>query len=378
MSDIFVENILSTNIQLTPSEYNKDMDIIILEKLKNKVEGKCDKNGYIKPGSVEIISRSMGQLLQAQFNGYSTFKVWYKILTCNPVEGMIVKCSVLNRNKMGLFCELYNHDPSPLTIILAKQHHLKDDRYEDIKIGSSVDGQIVGIRVEYNDTQISCIGRLYSDDNSMDDDDDNEEEEYYNEEEDEEMEIEEEVIIPDLETKPKEKPKSLIDLMTSSVEEPEEPRDDVLNLNEELEPVNLEGKKEENDDLGLEFEGEVMNLEEESQKNRKSIHLTDEDEQIEKLTFKVYKRVIKKCEDSKFMTLVEPAKDKKLKRFYIEYYNYSLLNNMLVDYFEANKKNPTTIYINEDYQFRDNMIKLVKGYLSHMIIEETDENTYVI
>jgi len=378
MSDIFLESILSTNIQLKPSEYNKDIDIIILEKLKNKVEGKCDKNGYIKPGSVEIIKRSMGQLLQAQFNGCSTFKVLYKILTCNPVEGMIVKCSVLNRNKMGLFCELYNHDPSPLTIILAKQHHLKDDRYEDIKIGSSVDVQIVGIRFEYNDTQISCIGRLHSDENTMDNEDneDNEEEEYYNEEEDEEMEIEEELIIPDIETKPKEKPKSLIDLMTSSVEEPEEPRDDVLNLNEGLEPVDLEGNKDE--DLGLEFEGEVMNLEEESQKNRKSIHLTDEDEQIEKLTFKVYKSEIKKCEDSKFMTLVEPSKDKKLKRFYIEYYNYYLLNNMLVDYFEANKKNPATIYINEDYQFKDNMIKLVKGYLSHMIIEETDENTYVI
>ena len=123
---------------------------------------------------------------------------------------------------MGLFCELYNHDPSPLTIILAKQHHLKDDRYEDIKIGSSVDVQIVGIRFEYNDTQISCIGRLYSDDNTMDEED-NEEEEYYNEEEDEEMEIEEEVIIPVLETKPKKSLESLIDLMTSSAEEPEEP-----------------------------------------------------------------------------------------------------------------------------------------------------------
>ena len=55
MSDIFVESILSTNIQLKPSEYNKDMDIIILEKLKNKVEGKCDKNGYIKPGSLSLI-----------------------------------------------------------------------------------------------------------------------------------------------------------------------------------------------------------------------------------------------------------------------------------------------------------------------------------
>jgi DNA-directed RNA polymerase subunit E'/Rpb7 len=377
MSEIFVESILSTNIQLKPQDYNKDMDSIILEKLKHKVEGKCDKNGYIKPGSVEILSRSMGQLLQAQFNGCSKFKVWYKILTCNPVEGMVVKCSVLNRNKMGLFCELYNHDPSPLTIILAKQHHLKDDRYEDIKIGSSVDVEIVGIKFEYNDTQISCIGRLHSEGNPMDEED-NEEEEYYKDEDDDEMEIEEELVIPNIETKPNEKPKSLIDLMTSSTEEPEEKRDDVLDLNEELEPINLEGEKEDNDDLGLEFEGEMMNLEEESQKNRKSIHLTDEDEQIEKLTFKVYKIEIKKCEDSKFMTLVEPAKDKKLKRFYIEYYNYSLLNNMLVDYFEANKKNPATIYINEDYQFKDNMIKLVKGYLSHMIIEETEENTYVI
>ena len=72
----------------------------------------------------------------------------------------------------------------------------------NIKIGSSVDVQIVGIRFEYNDTQISCIGRLYSDENTMDEED-NEEEEHYNEEEDE-MEIEEEVIIPVLETKPKE------------------------------------------------------------------------------------------------------------------------------------------------------------------------------
>ena len=43
MSDIFNECILSTNIQLKPEEYNNKINETILEKLKSKVEGKCDK-----------------------------------------------------------------------------------------------------------------------------------------------------------------------------------------------------------------------------------------------------------------------------------------------------------------------------------------------
>ena len=99
-------------------------------------------NGYVKKDSVVVLKRSIGEFLQAQFNGRCNFKVSYKVLCCNPSEGMIVKCSVLNKNKMGLFCELYNYDPSPLTIILAKQHHLDNPKYEEIKVGASVDVEI--------------------------------------------------------------------------------------------------------------------------------------------------------------------------------------------------------------------------------------------
>ena len=54
-NNIFTTNILNTVIQLLPGEFNNSIDDILLEKLKNKVEGKCDKNGYIKPDSVSII-----------------------------------------------------------------------------------------------------------------------------------------------------------------------------------------------------------------------------------------------------------------------------------------------------------------------------------
>ena len=370
MSKIFTECILSTNIQLRPFEYTNSIDDILLEKLKKKVEGKCDKNGYVKEESAVIIKRSIGSFLQAQFNGNCTFSVTYKVLCCNPTEGMKLKCSVLNRNKMGLFCELYNHTPSPLTIILAKQHHLQDERYEEIKVCSCIDVEIVGIKFEFNDKQISCIGRMSKSDSDLEEPDFEEEKYYQNEEEEEEEEeMEIEVEIPDVKPSP-EKPVSLIDLMTSN------------NPTEELEEVNMNKEEEPKDELDLDldinFEGEKMDLEKESKKNRVEIRLKPEDEQIEKLTKTVYVLKVKKCEDPKCITLVAQPKGRNLKKNFITYYNYVLLNNMIVDYFEANKMNPTQININTEYQYRDDMIKLVKSYLSSIKIEDSDDLTTLI
>ena len=389
MKNIFKESILSTNIQIRPNEYDKNIDKTILEKLKKKVEGKCDKNGYIKPESAEIIERSIGTMLQSQFNGYSSFKVWYRVLCCNPVEGMIVKCSVLNRNKMGIFCELYDCNPSPLTIILAKQHHLNETKYEEVKVGSSIDVEIVGIKFEYNDTQISCIGRIHNKNNNGDMET-NEEEEYYQEEEDDDdMELEQEVIIPEEAPKPVSKPVTLIDLMTPS-ESPKEEDDvgsgepesmgtqinDELDLDLELDVENVDISNSDESDLGEDFKGVAMNLEEESAKNRVTIYLKEEDENISKLTGKVYQNLVKEPQGNCFKIPAQP-KDKKIKRHFIRYYNYVLLNNMLVDYYEQNNNNPTTIYVNVNYQFKDDMKELITSYLSNMKLEDTEELTHV-
>ena len=100
-------------VQITPQERNADSEDTILEKLKKKVEGKCDSFGYIKPGSCQILKEvlvdSKGSVELVKY-----FKVTYSVEVCNPVEGMIVKCKVKNINKMGIFCVLADIDPSPL------------------------------------------------------------------------------------------------------------------------------------------------------------------------------------------------------------------------------------------------------------------------
>ena len=51
---------------------------------------------------------------------------------------------------------------------------------------------------------------------------------------------------------------------------------------------------------------------------------------------------------------------------------------MFVEYFKKNNKNPSKILINSNYQYKDDMNKFIKGYLSHMSIEETEEITHVV
>ena len=167
-NNIFNKNILSTKIQLTPEEYNESIDETILEKLRDKVEGKCDSVGYIKPDSVKVITRSMGEILQGQFNGSCVFYVKYSVDVCAPVEGMVVRCVVLNINKMGLLCELPDINPSPLNLILAKQHHMKNPKFEKVKVNDIIDVEIVGVRIEYNEDRILCIGVLHDSDTNQD------------------------------------------------------------------------------------------------------------------------------------------------------------------------------------------------------------------
>merc|ERR1711935_840341 len=181
MTNIFVNNILNTTLQIKPNQIGDNIDDILLDKLKKKVEGKCDRNGYIRHDSVKILKRSMGHIIQGNFNGSCNFRINYLVDICRPVEGMIIKGIIRNLNKMGLFCEVHDIEPSPLSIILAKRHHLNNSDFEKKKLDDVINIEIIGIKFNYNDTQISCIGRLSNNSKTLEsiieDDDENNDDE---------------------------------------------------------------------------------------------------------------------------------------------------------------------------------------------------------
>jgi len=379
-NNIFTTNILNTVIQLLPGEFNNSIDDILLEKLKNKVEGKCDKNGYIKPDSVSIIRRSMGKVLQGHFNGSCSYRISYKVDICNPVEGMMVKAIVRNINKMGLFCELHDVEPSPLTIILAKQHHLKNEAFEKIKINDVINIEIIGIKFNYNDTQISCIGRLSSDGKTLEENMEySDDEETYEEEEMDLGETADEEEEPSSSTSSLSKGGGKTDIISmvggkiNDLEEGNEEED--IDENLELNLVDLNNQDETEieedvgDDLGLDFEGEVMDLDEVSRKDTQPLLLNENAERPIKLTDDVFK--LEPKENSSYKPFIKKPNNK------INYHIYLTLSNLFIDFYEKYGMKPKKLSLST----RNKYYKSIKNYMkinaSSYEIEENDNRTFV-
>ena len=59
--------------------------------LKNKYEGKCNNNGYIYPGSLDIIQLSIGKIETIDRQSYIKYEVTYEIKSIIPCVGDVFK-----------------------------------------------------------------------------------------------------------------------------------------------------------------------------------------------------------------------------------------------------------------------------------------------
>jgi len=154
-----------TNIELTPHDLTDDFNIIIKNKLQQKLEGICSRYGYIKPGSLEIIKRSYGKFIKQHFNGHIHFDVLCKGEVCNPPKGLIVEAQVKNKNTLGLLAEgmmeIDNEKIPILDIIIPKKAAgiLSEIDIDNVQTGDIINVMIMGKRFQLNDNKISIIGK---------------------------------------------------------------------------------------------------------------------------------------------------------------------------------------------------------------------------
>jgi DNA-directed RNA polymerase subunit E'/Rpb7 len=141
---------------IVQSKYlNENINEYIETLLKNKVEGLCISEGYVKPNSVRILKRSVGMLLGSRFTGDITFEVVYTADVCNPVIGNIIICTVRNKNKLGILAK-----NGPITIIVGKQLYKNND-FEGINVGDNIKVEVIVKKFSLNDKEIQLVGRLW-------------------------------------------------------------------------------------------------------------------------------------------------------------------------------------------------------------------------
>ena len=166
---IYMENVLTRKVIVPFKLIGKNIGKILTKLLSINLEGRCASEGYVKKGSVEIISYSAGVANSSNI----CFDVSFKCLLCKPVEGMRIRCTVCNITKAGIRA-IYNKDhcldksgdgiksfESPVTVFVAREHHIKDKSYADItKEGEDIIIKVIGIRFQLNDDTISILGEL--------------------------------------------------------------------------------------------------------------------------------------------------------------------------------------------------------------------------
>ena len=158
----------NSRIHIHPRFLNSNLNDAIVTQIRQKVEGICNRDGYVKKKSVSLLKRSVGMASSNESNGFVAFDVFYQVSICHPVANELYVCEIKTSNKLGfhvvpLYEDITNPLPhetdNPLVIIIPKQHVAKE-LLEQLKIDDKVVVQIIGSRFDLGDDKISVVATI--------------------------------------------------------------------------------------------------------------------------------------------------------------------------------------------------------------------------
>jgi len=152
---IYTECLITRKVPINIIYVGNNLKQTIEKEIASKVEGRCIVEGYVKPGSIKILSYSSG-LIKAD---HIIFEVIFECFICSPVEGMHIHCIAKNITKAGIRAETLEM-PSPVVIFIARDHHYMSSYFADVKENDEIKIKVIGQRFELNDKYISIIGEL--------------------------------------------------------------------------------------------------------------------------------------------------------------------------------------------------------------------------
>ena len=153
---LYIKNIISKKLSVPIKYVGTNITEILEQILNNNFEGKCCIEGYVKRGSVKIITFSNGTIM----GNCVIFTVVFEYLVCNPPQGMRISCAVKNITNAGILAHIDEGEYSPLNIFIARDHHYNIPYFSELKEGDIIMVRVLGQRFELNDPFVSVIGEL--------------------------------------------------------------------------------------------------------------------------------------------------------------------------------------------------------------------------
>jgi DNA-directed RNA polymerase subunit E'/Rpb7 len=163
--DVYINSTLTMRIPLTINEVGRNIKQNLERMISKNIEGRCVAEGFIKPGTINVVSYSSGTIN----NNKVEFQTVFECKICYPVEGMWIECMTKTITKAGIHAEVVDKEGNiPITVFVARDHHYTDKQFSMLKENTKIIVRIVGVRFELNDPYICVIGKLMDQSNVQD------------------------------------------------------------------------------------------------------------------------------------------------------------------------------------------------------------------
>ena len=155
---VFLEKKISVSAKELNTVKQFSIDDIVLKKAITLVENKCSEDGFVLPGSITLLSRSMGYFETARFTGDTNYYVKLRCTVLYPVDGARVSGQVIRKNKMGLYVQHRN----AVHIQVPRDLHIGDQQYDEVEIGDTIIVELKRSKFTINDAFILSSGAFIS------------------------------------------------------------------------------------------------------------------------------------------------------------------------------------------------------------------------
>lgn len=169
MTTYYSNEILTEKIQIHFDEINtKDINTKIYTLLKNKIENKCYKSGYILQNSIKIINKTLGKIVNYDSNSMVEYNIRFSVKIIKPTIDDIIQCYISEKNKLGILAYIKYKDiiengknngisESPLLIIIPMETINDIDKYDE---NMKINVVVKAIRVKFDANKIQVIGNI--------------------------------------------------------------------------------------------------------------------------------------------------------------------------------------------------------------------------
>jgi len=160
---LFKPVFLDQRVSLKPSELkdaSADIDTYLVAKIRKDLEGQCCTHGYVRPGSTQILARSMGQAEHGRFTGDFMYHCKVKIMCLLPTADQIIEGRILKMNKLGGYALVVDEGRlrEAMRILLPRDLHLGNTGFDALEVGQGVKIRLLRSRFQAKDAFIQSVG----------------------------------------------------------------------------------------------------------------------------------------------------------------------------------------------------------------------------